>query len=584
MELIDYLIIAAYFIVSLGIAVFYSKRGSKNSEEFFLSGRNLPWYLAGLSMVATTFAADTPLAVTELVWNNGISGNWVWWNFAFGGILTVFFFAKLWRRAGILTEVEFAEIRYAGKPAKFLRGFKAVYLGLFMNVIIIGWVNSAMIAVLTGIFNIQREDVILYVFLCMGLVALYSALSGLWGVVVTDAFQFILAMAACIVLAILVINSDQIGGIVGLKEKLPAQAFEFFPNLGSSPIEGSKIFSLTLFSFFAFIGIQWWASWYPGAEPGGGGYVAQRMMSAKNEKHSILATLFFQAAHYALRPWPWILAALASVVLYPELTSENSKLGYIKLINDFMPVGLKGLMVAAFFAAYMSTVATQLNWGTSYIVNDLYRRFMQTGKTEKQYVFASRLVTILLMIISGFVTLYIDRISGAWQFIIECGAGLGLVLILRWYWWRINAWSEISGMAAPFILLPIVRYFGISFPDSLYVLVIGTTLVWLVVTFLTKPEPDQVLISFYDKIRPCGNLWEPVRIKGGFEREAGALKYQFIGWFSGVIMIYALLFGSGSLIFGDLGNTLIYSIFIIFGIGGVVFALNKMFSTKDNRK
>lgn len=584
MELIDYLIIAAYFIVSLGIAVFYSKRGSKNSEEFFLSGRNLPWYLAGLSMVATTFAADTPLAVTELVWNNGISGNWVWWNFAFGGILTVFFFAKLWRRAGILTEVEFAEIRYAGKPAKFLRGFKAVYLGLFMNVIIIGWVNSAMIAVLTGIFNIQREDVILYVFLCMGLVALYSALSGLWGVVVTDAFQFILAMAACIVLAILVINSEQIGGIVGLKEKLPSQAFEFFPNLGSSAVEGSKIFSLTLFSFFAFIGIQWWASWYPGAEPGGGGYVAQRMMSAKNEKHSILATLFFQAAHYALRPWPWILAALASVVLYPELTSENSKLGYIKLINDFMPVGLKGLMVAAFFAAYMSTVATQLNWGTSYIVNDLYRRFMQTGKTEKQYVFASRLVTILLMIISGFVTLYIDRISGAWQFIIECGAGLGLVLILRWYWWRINAWSEISGMAAPFILLPVVRYFGISFPDSLYVLVIGTTLVWLVVTFLTKPEPDQVLISFYDKIRPGGNLWEPVRIKGGFKRERGALKYQFIGWFSGVIMIYALLFGSGSLIFGDLVNTLIYSVFIIFGVGGVVFALNKMFSSNDNRK
>lgn len=583
MELIDWFIIGLYFVVSLGIALIYSKRGSKNSEEFFLSGRNLPWYLAGLSMVATTFAADTPLAVTELVWNNGISGNWVWWNFAFGGILTVFFFAKLWRRAGILTEVEFAEIRYAGKPAKFLRGFKSVYLGLFMNVIIIGWVNSAMIAVLTGIFGIPKEDVIIYVFLCMGLVAVYSALSGLWGVVVTDAFQFILAMTACIVLAVIVISSEQIGGISGLKEKLPAQAFEFFPNLASSPETGGRVFSLTLFSFFAFIGIQWWASWYPGSEPGGGGYVAQRMMSAKNEKHSILATLFFQSAHYALRPWPWILAALASVVLYPELTSETSKLGYIKLINDFMPAGLKGLMLAAFFAAYMSTVATQLNWGTSYLVNDLYRRFMKPGKTEKQYVFASKFVTILLMLVSAVVTLYIDRISGAWEFIIECGAGLGLVLIMRWYWWRINAWSEISGMAAPFILLPVVRYLGIPFPDSLYVLVIGTTLVWLVVTFLTKPEPDEILLSFYKKIRPGGKLWEPVRVKSGLPLEKGVLKYQFLGWFAGVVLIYSLLFGSGSLIFGDLANTLIYSIFIIFAIGGVVFALNKMFSSTDSR-
>ena len=581
MELVDYIIIAVYFAISLGIALFYSKRASKSSEEFFLSGRNLPWYLAGLSMVATTFAADTPLAVTELVWNNGISGNWIWWNFAFGGVLTVFFFAKLWRRAGILTEVEFAELRYSGKPAKFLRGFKAIYLGLFMNVIIIGWVNSAMIAVLTGIFGVKPEDVVIYVFLCMGLVAVYSAISGLWGVVVTDAFQFILAMTACIVLAIIVIKSDRVGGISSLQANLPAQAFEFFPKLGESPAAGAKVFSLTVFSFFAFIGIQWWASWYPGSEPGGGGYVAQRMMSAKNEKHSIFATLFFQGAHYALRPWPWILAALAAIVLYPDLTKDNSKMGYIYLINDFLPSGLKGLMLAAFFAAYMSTVATQLNWGTSYIVNDLYRRFISPGKSEKNYVSASRIVTIILMVISAIVTLYIDRISGAWEFIIECGAGLGLVLILRWYWWRINVWSEISAMATPFILLPLVRYLGIPFPDSLYVLVLGTTAVWLVITFLTKPEPDEKLFSFYEKVRPDGKLWEVVRVKGGFKAEKSHIKYQFLGWFSGVVMIYSLLFGSGSLIFGDLNDTLVYAVFIIFGVWGVVFSLNKI-TAHDN--
>ncbi|KAB2910024.1 MAG: Na+:solute symporter [Ignavibacteriales bacterium] len=575
MATVDYIIIAVYFVFSLGIALVYSKRAGKSSEEFFLSGRNLPWYLAGLSMVATTFAADTPLAVTELVWKNGISGNWIWWNFAFGGVLTVFFFAKLWRRAGIMTEVEFAEIRYSGAPAKFLRGFKAIYLGLFMNVIIIGWVNSAMIAVLTGIFGVKPDDVVWIVFLCMGLVAVYSALSGLWGVVVTDAFQFVLAMTACIILAIIVINSGQIGGIEGLKEKLPAQAFEFFPSISETSTAGVKIFSLSVFSFFAYVGIQWWASWYPGAEPGGGGYVAQRMMSAKNERHSIYATLFFQGAHYALRPWPWILAALAAVVIYPQLTAENAKMGYINIINDFMPVGLKGLMIAAFFAAYMSTVATQLNWGTSYIVNDLYRRFMQTKGTEKHYVTASRVTTIILMVVSAVVTLYIDRISGAWEFIIECGAGLGLVLIMRWYWWRINAWSEIAGMATPFILLPVVNYLGISFPDNLYILVFGTTISWLTITFLTKPEPEEKLLEFYTRVKPGGALWRSVSSKYGLSNESSGMKYQFLGWISGTVMIYSLLFGSGSLIFGDYSGMFFYLIFIILGIVGVIFSLSK---------
>lgn len=311
-------------------------------------------------MVATTFAADTPLAVTELVAKNGIAGNWLWWNFAFGGILTVFFFARLWRRAGIVTEVEFAELRYSGKPARFLRGFRALYLGLFMNVIIMGWVNKAMASILTGLFGIPESQVYFFVFACMLFVAFYSALSGLWGVVITDAFQFVIAMTGCIILAILVVNSPDVGGISGMQEKLPEYVFNFFPTISDVGSMGGA-FALTVASFLAYVGIIWWASWYPGAEPGGGGYVAQRMMSAKDEKHSLFATLFFQIAHYAIRPWPWIIVALCTLILYPELSGEVKGMGYIYAIRDYLPAGLKGLLVAAFFAAYMSTIATQLN-------------------------------------------------------------------------------------------------------------------------------------------------------------------------------------------------------------------------------
>ncbi len=557
---IDYIIILSYFIFSIGIAVYYSKRSGKDTNEFFLSGRNLPWYLAGLSMVATTFAADTPLAVTELVARNGISGNWVWWNFLFGGMLTVFFFARLWRRAGIVTEAEFAEIRYAGKPAKFLRGFRAVYLGLFMNIIIMGWVNKAMISVLVGMFGIAEGEVIYYVFACMLLVAIYSALSGLWGVVVTDAFQFFIAMAGCIILAILVVNSSEIGGITGLKEKLADRSFtfNFFPTFDASISGVAGVFSLSVVSFLAYIGIQWWASWYPGAEPGGGGYIAQRMMSAKNEKHSLYATLFFQIAHYAIRPWPWIITALATLVLYPELGDADKKMGFIYAMNDFLPAGLKGLMVAAFFAAYMSTIATQLNWGSSYLMNDFYKRFWVTGKEEKHYVFASRGVTLLLMIISVFVTLFIDRISGAWEFILECGAGVGGVLILRWFWWRINAWSEIAALVTPFIVYPLVKAAGITFPNSLFYIVAINTVVWIAVTYATKPESDETLISFYKRVYPGGRLWKDYAQKSGITEEKGIFGVMFVNWIAGVIFVYSLLFGIGSFVLLDYGVGFVY--------------------------
>ena len=559
MAFVDYLIIIAYFIFSFTIAIIYSKRAGKNTNEFFLSGRNLPWYLAGLSMVATTFAADTPLAVTELVARNGISGNWIWWNFVFGGLLTVFFFARLWRRAGIMTEVEFAEIRYSGKPARFLRGFRAIYLGLFMNVIIMGWVNKAMISILNGMFDVPEESVIIYVFSAMLIVAIYSALSGLWGVVVTDAVQFVIAMTGSIILAVYVIESPQVGGILGLKSQLPGFVFDFFPKISTESAELGKVLALTPTMFIAYIGIQWWASWYPGAEPGGGGYVAQRMMSAKNEKHSLLATLFFQIAHYALRPWPWILVGLAALVIYPEISQENARMGYIFAMRDFLPIGIKGLLVAAFFAAYMSTIATQLNWGTSYVVNDFYRRFVNKNKNEKHYVKIARLTTLILMIVSILVTFLINRISGAWEFILECGAGLGLVLILRWYWWRINAWSEISAMITPFVLLPIVKYFGVEFPNSLFYLVIGTTIIWLVVTFITKPTDENVLVEFYRRVYPGGKLWKKISDKVP-ELKVNQIGFgkMFLNWFMGIVLVYSSLFGIGSLILGDYSKSLLY--------------------------
>lgn len=575
MELIDYLIVIAYFIFSVAIALVYSKRAGKSTNDFFLSGRNLPWYLAGISMVATTFAADTPLAVTELVANNGISGNWLWWNFAFGGMLTVFFFARLWRRAGIMTEAEFAEIRYSGKPARFLRGFRALYLGLFMNVIIIGWVNKAMSSILQGMFGIDESLIMFYVFGCMILVAAYSAISGLWGVVITDAFQFFIAMFGCIVLAIIVVNSPQVGGIAGLKQNLPEHVFNFFPTISDIPSAAGTL-AMSAFSFLAYIGIIWWASWYPGSEPGGGGYVAQRMMSAKDEKHSLFATLFFQIAHYAIRPWPWILVGLASLVLYPELSDSQKGMGFIYAMRDFLPAGLKGLLVAAFFAAYMSTIATQLNWGTSYIINDFYKRFINEGKDETHYVLSSRIATIILMLVSLVVTLFISKISGAWSFIIECGAGVGLVLILRWFWWRINAWSEISAMITPFIIFPILKSVGILFPYSLFIIVPGTTLVWVIVTFLTRPTSEEVLFSFYRRIHPGGLMWKKISSQmPDVESDSGFFRL-FINWLIGVILVYSILFGTGKLIMGEFTSFIIYLIIAAISVSIIYINLSKI--------
>jgi len=560
MQIVDWIIVALYFAVSVSIGLYYTKRAGSNIQEFFLSGRNLPWWLAGTSMVATTFAADTPLAITELVAKNGIAGNWLWWNFALGGMLTVFFFARLWRRAGIMTDVEFVELRYSGKPAAFLRGFRSVYLGIFMNCIIMAWVNLAIAAVLEGMFGIPREEVMWYVGAALVITAGYSALSGLWGVAVTDAFQFLFAMAGTIVLAFVVLDLPEIGGIVGLREQLPSWALQFTPTIGEGGIEGiGGALAMSVSAFLAFIGVQWWSSWYPGAEPGGGGYIAQRMMSAKDEKHSLFATLWFTVAHYCVRPWPWIIVGLATLILYPDLSPADKRLGYVYAMRDYLPVGLKGMLVASFFAAYMSTIATQLNWGSSYIINDFYKRFIRPNAEERQLVKISRMTTFFIMLCSIVITLFMETISGAWAFIIEASAGLGLVLILRWFWWRINAWSEIAAMVAPLLIYAYVRSVAdVQFPESLYYIVSSTTLIWLAATFLTKPTDEEVLKNFYRRVHPGGAGWSRIARLVPDVRGDSGYRWLMLDWLAGVVLVYSMLFGIGKLILGDTGMGMVY--------------------------
>ncbi len=561
MGTIDILIISAYFALSIGFALLLTRKAGKNMEEFFLSGRKLPWWIAGTTMVATTFAADTPLAVTELVARHGIAGNWLWWNMLAGNILTVFFFAKLWRRANIITDVEFIELRYSGSSASFLRGFKVLYLGIFMNVIIMGWVNVALAEILRHILGIHESYLLLIIIGSMILVGVYSALAGLWGIALTDMFQFVIAMAGCIILAIVVLNLPEVGGIEGLQAKLPEHLFSFTPSISfSGTAAAAGILSLSFSAFVAHIAVQWWASWYPGAEPGGGGYIAQRMMSAKDERHSLLATLWFTIAHYALRPWPWILVALAALVLYPDLAADEKKTGFVLAMRDHLPTGLLGLLVAAFLAAYMSTISTHLNWGTSYIINDFYKRFIKQDGNERHYVLISRVTTGILVILASLLVLVIKSISGAWAFIIECGAGLGTVLILRWYWWRINAWSEITAMIAPFIGYGVCRFvFNIVFPQSLFVIVLFTTVAWLSATFITQPVDEKTLNDFYRRTTPGGPGWKRFSAKHN-KTDDMPLSHLFFNWLAGIIMVYCSLFAIGKLIFREYAAGLVLTV------------------------
>jgi len=550
LDFLDWSIIALYFAFNVAVGLYYKRRASRDTAEFFLSGRNVPWWLAGTSMVATTFAADTPLVVTGLVAKNGIAGNWLWWNLLASGMLTVFFYARLWRRAGVMTDIEFSELRYAGPPAAFLRGFRALYLGLLINCIILGWVNLAMAKILQLVFTISKGEAL---WIVVGLIVLTSAistLSGLWGVLVTDLFQFVIKMGMVIVLAVVAVNA--VGGIEAMKAKLVASgrgsALGFVPEIGSV--------WMPMLTFFVYIAVNWWATWYPGAEPGGGGYVAQRMLSAKDEKHSLLATLWFNIAHYAVRPWPWILVALASLILFPGL--KDPETGYIRVMIDYLPSSLRGLMVAAFAAAFMSTIATQLNWGASYLVNDFYRRFVRRDAGEPHYVLASRLATALLTVISAAVAFRIESIGGAWKLLIITGAGTGAVLLLRWYWWRINAWSEVSAMITAFVVSVLLQTVGgldsdrpLDFARIVLVTVAVTTVVWLVVTFATRPETDATLVAFYRRTRPSRLGWEPVAARAPDVRPSTDGLANLVDWVAGCVLVYGALFGVGKLLLHD---------------------------------
>jgi len=543
LTILDWFIIALYFFVILAVGFAYYRRASTDVGQFFLSGRSLPWWLAGTSMVATTFAADTPLAVSGIVARDGIAGNWIWWNAALGSTLAVFFFARLWRRAGIVTDVEFAELRYTGRPAAFLRGFRALYLGLPVNFLIMGWVNLAMAKILLVTLGWDRLTAVL---VSLAFTGIYTSLSGLWGVVVTDFIQFALAMLCAIALAWFALRLPEVGGIDGLQAALPESTFRFLPTIGTNGIDAVQTIALPLASFIAFLGVQWWASWYPGSEPGGGGYVAQRMMSTQNERHSLIATLWFTVAHYCLRPWPWILVGLASLVLYPDITDREA--GYVMVIRDHVPAGWRGLILAGFFAAYMSTIGTQLNWGCSYVINDFYRRFIKSNASEAHYVRASRLTTLLLMILGGIVTFYLESIRQAWEFILESGAGIGLVLILRWYWWRVNAWSEIAAMVAPAIGFAYLKLFtNIVFPNSLFYLVTWTTACWLLVTYLTQPEPLSHLTAFYRRVQPSGPGWRHITDTAHLPAPE-PITPMLINWIAGWILVYATLFGVGTIL------------------------------------
>ncbi len=584
MGLIDWGVIVIYFVIIAIIGLSYYKRASSGLEDYFVSGRKLSWWIAGTSMVATTFAADTPLAVTGLTISDGISGNWVWWSMALTGMLTVIFFSKMWRRSRILTDVEFTELRYSGKPAAFLRGFRSIYLGVLINVIIMGgFVTVAMIKIVQYVIFNGAALTLTQKFLVVGIsfliAALYSTVSGLWGVVVTDFIQFILAMLGSIALAF--VSVSKAGGISNITKKITASQpdlLNLFPDWGSS----------AFIVVVVFLTVQWWASWYPGAEPGGGGYSAQRMFSCKDERHSFLSTLWFAIAHYAVRPWPWILTALSAYVLFGKTADPESM--YPMMINQYMPIGLKGLMMTAFFAAYMSTITTHLNWGASYVINDFYKRFLAQNKTEKHYVSASRWVTIGLMFISVIPALYFDSIKDAWIYILTIGAGTGLVLILRWFWKRINAFSEISAMAASFIISTVLillnKFGGIKFTAhatlndavTLMITVGFTTIAWIIVTLVTKPESDEFLLAFYKKVKPVGVVFKPANREGYISGKR--ILPDIFRWLLGCVMIYAFLFGAGKVILGITFLNILLGIGLI-TLGALIFIYFFRYSKKN---
>lgn len=583
--LIDWVIIVAFFVFTLGIGLAFRDRAGSSLTEYFLSGRSLSWWIAGTSMVATTFAADTPLAVTGLVAKNGIAGNWFWWAFALGGMFTVFVYSHLWRRAEVVTDAEFLELRYSGKPAAWLRGLRGAYMALVVNPIIIGWVTVAMLKVLKVSLVEQSADgkaSIDDAWLVIGslvIVGIYATLAGMWGVAITDFAQFFIAMLGCIWLAIVAVN--HVGGVAELERKVVEnfpggeQAFRFLPDW-SSPDPW-----LSLQAFLVMLLVQWWATWYPGAEPGGGGYVVQRMAACRNERHAVGATLWFQLAHYCVRPWPWLLVALCALAMYPDLRSlPDPGEGYPMVMRDLAGNGLAGVMVVAFFSAFMSTISTQINWGASYLVRDVYQRFLAPQASDRQLTTAARLASLLTLLIGGLAAWQMRSISvdQAWKYLAALGAGTGAVFMLRWFWWRINAWTEIVAMVASLVYFALyprlvdqliegespwksseeMRMLGVA---------LATIVTWVVATLLTPPDDREHLVAFYRKVRPAGPGWKPIAKLVPEVRAEHQLIPQILAALFASGIVYCALPGIGAVIFGRYGEA------AGFGAGALVCGL-----------
>ncbi|WP_143959377.1 sodium:solute symporter family protein [Litoribacter populi] len=582
---IDWAIIAAFFVVSMLIGVITSRQAGKNAKEFFLSGRNMPWWLLGVSMVATTFSADTPNLVTDIVRKNGVSGNWVWWAFLLTGMLTVFVYAKLWRRSKITTDLEFYEIRYGGKPAAFLRAFRALYLGVFFNIVIMATVSLAAIkigGVMLGLTPVQTMLIASIV------TVFYSSLGGLRGVLLTDFFQFFISIAGSFGAAWYILQQPEIGSLDALfANPQVADKLNLLPDFSDS----TTLIPLLIVP----IAVQWWATWYPGAEPGGGGYIAQRMLSAKDEKNAIGATLFFNIAHYALRPWPWIIIALCSIVVFPEISDLkvafphlpddklNDDLAYPAMLT-FLPVGLLGIVLASLIAAFMSTISTHLNWGSSYVVNDFYVRFIKPEASDKEQVMVGRLSTVLLMVFAAFLALELQNALQAFEILLQIGAGTGLIFILRWFWWRINAYTEITGMVVSFVLAIYFELYHeklgfeplLSHEKLLWGVTI-TSIAWISVTLLTKPENNQVLRGFYKLVHPAAKGWKTfLQRNPDIRPEKGQLPFEISLMLAGCITVYCALFATGFWIYGNVAAGMVATAVAVAGGLFMFLGWNKM--------
>ena len=583
---VDWIVISICLAAAFAPAIFFARRASRGTDEFFASGRAAPWWLIGTSMVATTFSTDTPNLVTDFVRTNGVAQNWEWWAFLLTGMMTVFFYARMWRRSGVLTDLEFYELRYSGRSAAFVRGFRAVYLGLFFNCAIMASVTLAAVKIANVMLGWSRLQTVI---ICGLICIVFSAMAGLWGVLASDMIQFVIAMVGVVAAAWVALSQPEVGGLAGLVAKIDPSTLRLLPDFSD--------WGLTLSVLVIPLTIQWWSVWYPGAEPGGGSYIAQRMLAAKDEKNAMAATLWFNIAHYALRPWPWIIVALCSILVFPSLADIKTALPHVsdELIgNDLaypamltlLPAGLLGLLVASLLSAYVSTMSTHLNWGCSYLVHDLYRRFLKPDASERHLVWLSRVMTAVLMVVSGATVFLLSTAAEAFHLLLSIGAGTGLIYLLRWFWWRITAWSEIAAMASSFIIalaLFVARKSGLEMSShaALVWSVALTTVVWVVVTFLTKPTDTETLRRFYRKVRPAGRGWAKVIGPDELDGPRDDLSLAFLGWVFGCTFVYSGLFGTGALLYGHpLQGTVCLA--VTFGAGlGLAWVVPKIWRASD---